>query len=178
MNEVNTKGQALKKGLTLFEGIIVIFIILFILLILLPLPISFKPQAPRIRCASNLKQLNLALHIYAYDFSDTYPTPEKWSDLLISEIDDIDEEMFRCPAVEEGKCHYAVNPKCEPNSPADIVLLFETKGGWNQFGGPELMAIDNHTQRGCNIGYNDGHVEFVKEEEIGDLKWSYEENNE
>ncbi len=176
MNEENTKKQFLNKGLTLFEGIIVTFIILLIFLIFSPIPISYRKQSPRIACKQKLRQINLALHMYADDYSGVYPTPEKWFDLLISEIDFIDEDIFLCPGAKEGKCHYAINPDCEPNSPHDIVLLFETKGGWNQFGGIELLAIDNHTQRGCNIGFNDGSVEFVREEEIEDLKWSDKEN--
>ena len=114
--------------------------------------------------------------MYSDDYSGVYPTPEKWCDLIVpylgQKIDDIDEEMFCCPGAKDGKCHYAINPNCEPNSPADIVLLFETKGGWNQFGGPELLTTENHEEGGCNIGFNNGSVEFVREEELGDLKWS------
>jgi len=169
MNEGNTEKPSSKANVAF-----IIFFIIVITLIFLYywLPHPLREQHPRVICASKLKQLNLALHIYAYDFSDTYPAPEKWCDSIVDIVKDLD--IFRCLAVDEGKCHYAINPNCDPNSPADTVLLFETKGGWNQFGGPELMAIDNHTQRGCNIGFNDGHVEFIKEEEIGDLKWSDE----
>jgi prepilin-type processing-associated H-X9-DG protein len=70
--------------------------------------------------------------------------------------------------------YYAINPNCEPNSPNDIVLLFETKGGWNQFGGPEILTTDWHWKRGCNILFNDGHVEFVKPNKIKKLKWKAE----
>ena len=68
-------------------------------------------------------------------------------------------------------CTYAINPNCEPNSPNDIVLLFETKGGWNQQGGPELLTFDNHKGKGANVLFNDGHVEFVKPDEVGKLRW-------
>jgi prepilin-type processing-associated H-X9-DG protein len=55
-------------------------------------------------------------------------------------------------------------------------LLFETKGG-NQFGGPELLSFGNHKGKGCNILFNDGHVEFVKKEQLGQLKWKVEEKD-
>jgi hypothetical protein len=29
-----------------------------------------------------------------------------------------------------------------------MVLLFETKAGWNQHGGPELFTFDNHDPKG------------------------------
>jgi hypothetical protein len=67
---------------------------------------------------------------------------------------------------------YALNPNCEPNSPADTVLLFETKAGWNQHGGPELFTFDNHDPRGGCVLLNDGTVRFIRtEEELHALRW-------
>jgi hypothetical protein len=58
-----------------------------------------------------------------------------------------------------------MNPNCEPNSPPDMVLLFETKAGWNQHGGPELFTFDNHDPRGGCVLLNDGTVKFIRTEE-------------
>ena len=79
-----------------------------------------------------------------------------------------------CPLGGKGRCHYAMNPKCWPNSPPDTVLLFETKGGWNQFGGVESLAFENHKGKGCNILFNNGNIVFIKPEEVGNLKWGDE----
>jgi len=46
---------------------------------------------------------------------------------------------------------------------------------WNQFGGPEILTIENHNGQGCFILFNDGRVEFVKPERLGELKWEIEE---
>ena len=46
---------------------------------------------------------------------------------------------------------------------------------WNQFGGPEILTTENHKGKGCNILFNDLHVEFVKKERLGELKWEVEE---
>jgi hypothetical protein len=70
--------------------------------------------------------------------------------------------------------YYAINPNCEPNSPNDVVLLFETQGGWNQFGGPEILTTNWHWKRGCNVLFNDGRVEFIKPKKVGKLKWEVE----
>ena len=43
-----------------------------------------------------------------------------------------------------NRCEYAMNPNCEPIRHPTRVLLFETMVGWNQFGGSELIAFDNH----------------------------------
>jgi prepilin-type processing-associated H-X9-DG protein len=50
------------------------------------------------------------------------------------------------------------------------VLLFETNGGWNKFGGPEILTTENHYGKGSNILFNDGHVRFVSHE-FDKLKW-------
>ncbi len=73
------------------------------------------------------------------------------------------------------RSHYAMNPNCSPNSPPDIVLLFETEDGWNQFGGPELLTTKHHKGKGCNILFNDGRFEFVKKEQLGNLNWGDEQ---
>lgn len=79
---------------------------------------------------------------------------------------------FRCPAAGEGKCHYAANPHCKLDSPADTVFLFETKPGWNQCGGPELFTFNNHDPPGGMVLLNDGTVKFIRtEEEMKQLRW-------
>jgi hypothetical protein len=85
------------------------------------------------------------------------------------------------------ECDYAMNPNCEPNSPGDMVLLFETRAGWNQHGRPELFTFDNHEPKGnAPIGLpspqrssgggcvllNNGTVKFIRtEEELQKLRW-------
>ena len=78
-----------------------------------------------------------------------------------------------CPSTSEGnKCNYAMNPDCKPDSPGDMVLLFETKAGWNQHGGPELFTFNNHDPRGGCVLLNDGTVKFIRTtEELQQLRW-------
>jgi hypothetical protein len=80
--------------------------------------------------------------------------------------------IYKCPSADNGKRNYAMNPNCEPNSPGDMVLLFETKAGWNQHGGPELFTFDNHDPKGGCVLLNDGTVKFIRtEEELHALRW-------
>jgi prepilin-type processing-associated H-X9-DG protein len=58
------------------------------------------------------------------------------------------------------------------HSPPDMVLLFDTHPGWNQSGGPELLTTDNHKGDGCNVLFVDGHVDFVKTEDLNKLRWT------
>ena len=65
-----------------------------------------------------------------------------------------------------------MNPNCKPDSPADMILLFETKDGWNQHGGPELFTFNNHDPKGGCVLLNDDTVKFIRtEEELHQLRW-------
>ena len=171
MNMRNPQKQVLKKALSIFEAIIASLIILVILGLFWPGP---KPRhiAKRVVCLSNMKHLWLTLMLYSDENSSTYPIPEKWCDLIKPYLGGNNNEVFQCPAAEEKiKCHYAMNPNCKPDSPPDTVLLFEIKGGWNKFGGPEILTTQNHSGEGCNILFNGGYVQFISIKNIDDLKW-------
>lgn len=154
-----------------------ILALILIIQILIPPRHPRREYAYRIICGVNLRDLGLAMQTYASDYNNKYPTADKWCDLLL-QYALITEEKFVCrEAFKKGNqkpCHYAINPNCEPNSPNDVVLLFETKGGWNQFGGPEILTTENHKGKGCNVLFNDGHVEFIKTEQLVELKWKVE----
>jgi hypothetical protein len=69
-------------------------------------------------------------------------------------------------------CQYAMNPNCKPDSPGNMVLLFETKAGWNQNGGPELFTFDNHDPKGGCVLLNDGTIKFIRtKKELNQLRW-------
>jgi prepilin-type processing-associated H-X9-DG protein len=114
--------------------------------------------------------------VYANDCDGQYPPGDKWCDLLI-EYDFTTKKQFLCIDArrrgDQGPSHYAINPNATADSPADLVLVFETKGGWNQSGGPEILAIRKHYggRKGCNVGFVDGHVRFVQQKDLGKLKW-------
>jgi hypothetical protein len=102
----------------------------------------------------------------------TYPPASSWCDGLVALRGEWMLQHLKCPAVPEGRSHYAMNPHCRPDSPADMVLLFETKAGWNQHGGPELFTFDNHDPKGGCVVLNKGTVKFIRtEEELKQLRW-------
>jgi len=109
------------------------------------------------------------MKMYSSDNNEKYPTAEKWCDLSGPYY--INENIFVCPGGKKAESHYALNPNAEPNSPGDTVLLFEATGGWNQFGGAELITAENHKGKGCNVAFVNARVEFVKKEDFGKLNW-------
>jgi hypothetical protein len=125
-------------------------------------------------CGMNISGLGKTMAVYANDYDGEYPTADRWCDLVI-ELEYVHEKQFRCPANKKQRCSYALNPYCGPNSPNDVVLLFETKGRWNQYGGRELLSTHNHGGKGCHVCFNDLRVRFVKSEELGKLRWKVEE---
>jgi len=136
-----------------------------------------RPFTLRAGCAQNLSRLKSRFRFYTRD-ARQYPSAGEWCDIIVRHwrawgyVDDHIFEPFICPGAGEGRSHYAMNPNCEPNSPMDTVLLFETKTGWNQHGGPELFTFDNHDPRGGLVLLNDGTVKFIRtEEELKQLRW-------
>jgi hypothetical protein len=145
----------------------------------------------RTMCATNLKNLWYRLRFYnqgeAIRQNDSsirsqtlYPIPNQWCDNILNPypawggitIVRRNAKLLICPSAGKGKNHYAMNPNCKPDSPADMVLLFETKGGWNQHGGPELFTFDNHDPKGGCVLLNDGTVKFIRTpEELRQLRW-------
>jgi hypothetical protein len=52
-----------------------------------------------------------------------------------------------------------------------IVLLFEAERGENQVGNEHTITADYHYGKGSLVLFADMHVEFVKVEDFGKLRW-------
>ena len=126
--------------------------------------------------------------MYAENNKGQYPTADKWCDLLEPYYKN-NSNVLICPATKKSmcgyaktidpnaknQCSYAINPNAKRDCrfPATTILLFESNPGWDQSGGPELLTTQNHNG-GCNVLFCDGHVEFVRTENINNLRWTAE----
>ena len=174
-------GQLKGKGLAI-AGIAVpaaLLPIALMLAILMPALSRVRTISYRLVCGTNMSGLGKAMLIYANDHDEKYPDTSQWCDLLIEHAD-VCESIFRCKGAPEGLCNYAMNKNVEKlgaRCPPDMVLLFETSPGWNQAGGPEILTAENHYGEGCNVLFVDSHVQFVRTEDLDDLKWTAEQND-
>lgn len=169
------KGNGFAIAGIAVSAVYMLVILPLIMAVMLPALSKTKTMAQRIVCATNLKGLGTAMYVYANDYDDTLPTADKWCDLLTSHVD-VNPVSFRCASTSGGSFSYALNENLAGRglkdvSP-DVVMLFEADAGPNAVGGPEMLVSDRH--EGCNIIFMDGHVEFIKESRIGNLKWTVE----
>jgi hypothetical protein len=173
-NHVRRKKGIIRGRIFSISALIIIASIVSIAL----LSVDMIPDLSR--CGNNLSRLGKAFLLYSYNHEGKYPNAGKWCDEIAKYLDSPVKEQFICPAAikhrDKGRCHYSMNPNCEPNSPPDTVLLFETKGGWNQCGGPELFTVEHHEGQRAFVLYNNGDVKLIKSEDIGKLKWKAEAN--
>jgi hypothetical protein len=103
---------------------------------------------------------------------DGYVFTTQWSDSL---LDKVGEQLLHCPRAKGTKCSYALNKNLigmkHSEISGDVVVFFETDGGWNQVGGPELLGTQNHNGKGSSIMFGDRRVDFVRKEDFPTLRW-------
>jgi prepilin-type processing-associated H-X9-DG protein len=115
----------------------------------------------RMPCPSNLRQIGLAMMIYADHHQGHYP--DSFTELLMNE--DLTPDVFVCPSSgaslsnapttreaaaqlsKPGRCSYIYAAKgLTMDTPSTIVLAYE--------------PLENHQGDGMNVLFGDGHVSF------------------
>ena len=134
-----------------------------------------KERARQAGCRGNLKEIRLALDMYRVDWDDHFPLAEDWADLPLVYLGG-NKEIFRCPSLPGEQCGYAYNAQlacrrlADIARPAQVVVVFDAKGGWNLSGGPELV-VSRHPD-GPPIAFADGHVKSVGSSPPSSWVWS------
>jgi prepilin-type processing-associated H-X9-DG protein len=121
-----------------------------------------RETANRVKCGSNLKQIGLALQLYAEKSGGRLP--DSMIDLLLQE--DLSPEVFCCPSSNDDRAPGA--------TPAEQVrqiqrgrhcsYVYHGRGMTWPCGDTVPIACEplaNHAGDGMNILFGDGHVEFL-----------------
>jgi hypothetical protein len=148
-----------------------------IIALLTPILLRARAKALQESCFSNIDQLALACIMYREDNDGHYPFAHNWCDATLTH--NKTEDVYVCPARPRQRCGYAYNQalsgvhKDDVRSPAATVLLFDARGGWNNFGGPDLVDyrhIGYDGERCANMAFADGGRKCVSRDSL-EVMW-------
>lgn len=167
-------GDGLAIAGIVVSGIMILLLPLFAAM-LLPALSKAKAKAQSIGCLNNAKQLALGVILYASSNTNC-PEAATWCDSVLTEVGS--KQIFLCKAGSEtDRCHFAYNAKLsgldlnQIKNPATTVMIFESRGGWNQSGGKELLLPTPRHNNRIIVGFADGHVEMITESQLARLNW-------
>ncbi len=147
------------KGMAIAGIVLGTLSLLILPAILLPALSHAREQANRIKCASNLRQITLAVTMYtSADQHSAFPPDVA----TLAKVMELDPKMFVCPTSNQNaatapeqirvgspNCSYIyVYPKAFKGNqvPSDFVIVYE--------------PIEDHS-KGANFGFADGRVEWL-----------------
>lgn len=97
-----TEKQHAARGFSLLELLVVIAILALLIAILLPALGQARHQARRTACAANLRQVGVAIHMYAEDFANTIPFGPKGRPVTATNFYTVTGDVTSLLSLEDG----------------------------------------------------------------------------
>ncbi len=114
-----------RRGFTLIELLVVIAIIAILAAILFPVFAKAREKARQSSCSSNVKQIDLAFHMYAQDYDGAFAaqwinpgTLMCWPDLVVPYVKN--SQVFRCPSNNQNPIGTTTKTCYGTNSPHTV----------------------------------------------------------
>ena len=151
----------------LFFGVAILGAILF------PVFAQAREKARQSACLSNLKQMSMAMRMYALDHNGAYPASAGWMYGLDPYVrrrsaTASESDVFRCPSVPRGQHGYAMNSRASGAnlqrllSPATLVTLYDSRNLARNASDPGVsLPTPPRHGRGNNLAYADGRVKWT-----------------
>jgi hypothetical protein len=166
-------GICVSGFMLLLSGFLLLFSVPMMAGMTLPAMAQAKQRAQAINCVNNLKQLGLAVKLYALDHNDRFPPAVTWCDMILTNVGSA--KVFECPSEPGRRCAYAFNVRLDGKKTDEInpqtVLLFESEAGWNGSGGSDVLKPHQHSSRTVNVALADGAVMQVALAQLATLRW-------
>ena len=172
-----SNGRLKGKGLAI-SGICVSAVMFIVFLavaagLLLPALARSKYQKQNSDCVSNVKQVSLAIRLYADENEGKCPQAVNWCDAITPNL--AGKHVFQCPQRTGGQGAFAFNAKLAGKTlsaiPPDTVMIFEASSGWNFTGGADDVIQRPPHGRNFVFGFADGSVREINKEELKELRW-------
>jgi type II secretory pathway pseudopilin PulG len=170
----HTEGMGYDTAVLAVGAVVPVAVIGTAAAVALPAVQGARQNAREAQSANNVRQLAIAIHTFHAD-NDQLPDAAKWSDALLPFVGN-DKQIFISPTDPDADgSSYAFNKnlsgvKLETlRAAARTVVFFESDLGWNGAGDRDDAFTFNENYL---IGFADGHVERVPEEDLDKLNWT------
>jgi prepilin-type processing-associated H-X9-DG protein len=129
-----------------------------------------RETANRVKCASNLRQIGIAILLYANENHGHYP--DSVDQLLLTQ--DITSPVFVCPSSKDAAATGATTQAVATNlhTGGHLSYVYLGKGMTNDAAATTVVAyepLSNHSNAGCNVLFGDGSVRFIAQPQAGQL---------